>query len=109
MSDCEFLFLEGWKAGVKLTVNDNGLDLEAPAKPPTALLDKLREVKPEMLRFLSCWIETPYGQAKFWRFVGKNKNRCGVVLRHQPDRVTFIMCSELQVKPSLEDKTSAVQ
>ena len=103
----ESLFLEAWKMGVVITVDGNELHLEAPAKPPNDLLDKLRENKPGMLRFLSCWIETPYGQAKFWGFIGED--RCGVVLRHQPDRVRFIRCSELHVKPSVEDKTSAVQ
>ena len=107
MSVCESLFVEAWKAGVTLSVNGDKLHFEAPSKPPDALLEKLKEHKPEMLRFLSCWIDTPYGEAKFWGFVGGD--RCGVVLRNQPDRVTFIKCSELSIKPSEEDKAAAVQ
>ena len=102
MSHCESLFIEAWKAGVELTVNGDKLHLEARSKPSDDLLKRLKEHKPELLRFLSCWIDTPYGEAKFWGFVGED--RCGVVLRNRPDRVTFIKRSELMVKPSLEDK-----
>ena len=107
MSVCESLFVEAWRAGVTLCVNGDKLHFEAPSKPPDTLLEKLKEHKPEMLRFLSCWIDTPYGEAKFWGFVGED--RCGVILRNQPDRVTFIQCSELRIKPSEEDKGAAVQ
>ena len=107
MNTPESLFIEAWKAGVELSVNGDRLHFEAPSKPPDTLLEKLREHKPELLRFLSCWIDTPYGEAKFWGFVGAD--RCGVVLRNQPDRVTFIKCNELCIKPSEEDKAAAVQ
>ena len=107
MNTPESLFVEAWKAGVTLSVNGDKLHFEAAAKPPDALLEKLKTHKPELLRFLSCWIETPQGEAKFWGFVGAD--RCGVVLRNQPDRVTFINRSELAVKPSDEDKVAAVQ
>ena len=102
----ESLFLEAWKAGVVITVNGNKLHLAAPTRPPDDLLKKLRECKPEILRFLCSWIETPYGQAKFWGFVGGD--RCGVVLRNQPDRVTWIKRAELGIKPCPEDVAMAV-
>ncbi len=76
-----------------------------PSNPPVDLLARLREHKPQMLRFLSCWIDTPYGEAKFWGFVGED--RCGVVLRNQPDRVTWVKRSELMIKPSKEDRAAA--
>ena len=107
ISQCESLFLEAWKAGVELSVDGSELHVEAPVKPPNELLEKLKTHKSELIRFLSCWIDTPYGQAKFWGFVGKS--RCGVVLRTRPDRVTFIMRSELMVKPHIEEKAAAVQ
>ena len=107
MNTAADLFIEAWKAGVTLSVNGDKLHFEAAAKPPDALLEKLREHKPELLRFLSCWIATPHGEAKFWGFL--DEKRCGVVLRNQPDRVTFINRSELSIKPSEEDKAAAVQ
>ncbi len=107
MSICESLFVEAWKAGIELSVNGDRLHLEALSKPPGDLLNKLKEHKPELLRFLSCWIDTPYGQAKFWGFL--DGDRCGVVLRDRPDRVTWIKRSELMVKPSVEDKEAVVQ
>jgi len=107
MSICDSLFVEAWKAGVELSVNGDQLHVEALSKPSDDLLSRLKEHKPELLCFLSCWIETPYGQAKFWGFL--NENRCGVVLRDQPDRVTWIKRSELMVKPSFEDKEAVVQ
>ena len=107
MNTAESLFVEAWKAGVVLSVNGDKLHFEARSKPPDELLEKLKAHKPELMRFLSCWIDTPYGQAKFWGFVGTD--RCGVVLRNQPDRVTFIKCSELTVKPSVEDRQSVLQ
>ena len=107
MSICESLFVEAWKAGIELSVNGDRLHLEALSKPPGDLLNKLKEHKPELLRFLSCWIETPYGKAKFWGCLGED--RCGVVLRSQPDRVTWLKRSELMVKPGIEDKEAVVQ
>ena len=107
MSECGSLFLEAWKAGVELSVEDKRLHLAAPSKPPDELLEKLQTNKAELLRFLSCWIDTPFGQAKFWGFVCGD--RCGVVLRNQPDRVTFINRSELAVRPSPEDRAAVVQ
>jgi len=101
------LFVEAWKAGVELSVNGDRLHFEARSKPPNELLNKLRDNKPEMLRFLLSWIDTPYGQAKFWGFV--DERRCGVVLRNQPDRVTWIKRSELMVKPSVEDEEAMLQ
>ena len=103
----ESLFLTAWKAGVEMTVDGETIRLKASSRPPEELLKKLQQHKLELLRFLSCWIDTPYGQAKFWGFVGKS--RCGVVLRTRPDRVTFIKRSELMVKPHIEDKAAAVQ
>lgn len=107
MSQCESVFIEAWRAGVTLTVNGDKLHLEAPSKPPDELLKRLEEHKPELLRFLSCWIDTPCGQAKFWGFL--DEDRCGVILRHQPDRVTWLKRSELMIKPAREDKAVAVQ
>ena len=107
MNTPESLFVEAWKAGVTLSVNGDKLHFEAPSKPPDALLKRLRTHKPEMLRFLSCWIDTPQGEAKFWGFV--SKDRCGVVLRNRPDRVTWVNRSELMIKPDLEDRSAAVQ
>lgn len=107
MSVCEFIFLEAWKCGVTLSVNGDKLHLEAPSKPPDELLQKLQAHKPELLRFLSCWIDTPSGQAKFWGFV--DEARCGVILRHQPDRVTWLKRTDLTLKPSVEDVAAVVQ
>ena len=103
----ESLFVEAWKAGVELSVNGDRLHLEALSKPSGDLLNKLKEHKPELLRFLSCWIDTPYGQAKFWVLL--DGDRCGVVLRDRPDRVTWIKRSELMVKPSVEDRVAINQ
>ena len=107
MNTAESLFVEAWKAGVVLSVNGDKLHFEARSKPPDELLEKLKAHKPELMRFLSCWIDTPYGQAKFWGFL--DEQRCGVVLRDRPDRVTWIKRSELLVKPSFEDKEAVVQ
>ena len=102
----EHLFLEVWKMGVVITVNGNKLHLAGPTRPPDELLERLRERKPEILRFLFSWIETPYGQAKFLVFIGDD--RCGVVLRNQPDRVTWIKRAELGIKQRPEDVMMAV-
>ncbi len=102
MSICETTFVEAWKAGIELSVNGGKLHLEARSKPSEDLLNKLKEHKHELLRFLSHWIDTPYGQAKLWGFVGEK--RCGVVLRNRPDRVKFIKLNELMVKPQAEKK-----
>ena len=101
------IFVEAWKAGVVLSINGDKLHFEARSKPPDELLEKLRDHKPELMRFLSSWIDTPYGQAKFWGFL--DERRCGVVLRNQPDRVTWIKRSELMVKPSTEDAQAVLQ
>ena len=103
----EVLFIECWKSGIELSVNGSKLHLEAKSNPPDDLLARLKEHKPEMLRFLSSWIDTTRGQAKFWGFLGKD--RCGVVLRSQPDRVTWVWRSELMVKPNREDMAATVQ
>ena len=107
MSASESLFLEAWKAGVELSINGDKLHYEAQTAPSRDLLNRLREHKPGLMRFLSCWIDTPYGQAKFWGFV--DKDRCGIILRHQPDRMTWIKRSELTVKPNVEDKQAVLQ
>ena len=88
-------------------MNGDKLHLETASPPSDDLLKRLKEHKPELLRFLSSWIDTPCGQAKFWGFVGDY--RCGVVLRNQPDRVTFIKRSELGIRPREEDAFAAVQ
>lgn len=107
MSTPETVFLEAWKAGVELSVNGDKLHFEARSKPPDELLGRLKTYKPELLRFLSCWIDTPYGQAKFWGFIGEH--RCGVVLRNRPDRVMLVKRSELRIKPEEADKATVVQ
>ena len=90
-----------------LSINGDKLHFEASSTPPSELLEKLKAHKPELMRFLSYWIDTPHGQAKFWGFL--DEGRCGVVLRNQPDRVTWIKRSELMVKPSAEDKQAVLQ
>ncbi len=107
MSDCAALFVECWRSGIQLSVNGDKLHLETSSPPPDDLLKELKEHKAEMLRFLSCWIDTPRGPAKFWGFL--DDRRCGVVLRNQPDRVTFIKRSELGIRPREEDAFAAVQ
>jgi len=107
VTSCEVLFVECWRSGIELSVNGDKLHLEAPSSPPDDLLARLTEHKPALLRFLSCWIDTPYGEAKFWGFIGED--RCGVILRIQPDRVTWMKRSELKIKPSEEDRAAAVQ
>ena len=88
-------------------MNGDKLHLETSSPPSDDLLKRRKEQKPEMLRFLSSWIDTARGQAKFWGFL--DEGRCGVVLRNQPDRVTWIKRSELMVKPSAEDKQAVLQ
>ena len=105
MSICEKLFVEAWKAGLKLSLNGDKLHVEADSDPPHDLLNKLKEHKSELLRFLSSWIDTPYGQAKFWGFI--DEDRCGVILRNRPDRVTFINRNELMIKSSEENLEAA--
>ena len=107
MSICESLFVEAWKAGIELSVNGDRLHLEALSKPPGDLLNKLKEHKPELLRFLSCWIDTPYGQAKFRGCLGGDRG--GVVLRNRPDRVIWIKRSELMIKRRVEDGAAVAQ
>jgi len=97
----EALFVEAFKAGVRLDTDGGRLLLNAPSKPSEELLDKLAEHKDEMLRFLGNWIDTPLGQAKFAFFLGEF--RCGVVLRKQPDRFTFIQKSKLGLKEDADD------
>ena len=101
------LFIEAWKAGVELSINGDKLHFKAFSKPPDELLEKLKAHKPELMHYLSIWVDTPYGQAKFWGFL--DDSRCGVILRNRPDRVTWIKCSELMVKPSEEDKEAVLQ
>ncbi len=107
MSTPEPLFVEAWKAGVELSINGDKLHFDASSTPPGELLEKLKTHKPELMRFLSSWIDTPHGQAKLWGFL--DEKRCGVVLRNQPDRVTWIKCAELMVKPGVEDKEAVLQ
>ena len=107
MNTAADLFVEAWKAGVELSINGDKLHYEAQTAPSRDLLNRLREHKPGLMRFLSCWIDTPYGQAKFWGFL--DEHRCGVILRRQPDRVTWIKPSEVTVKPSIEDKQALIQ
>jgi len=97
------LFVEAFKAGVELKTDGERLLLDAPNKPSQELLDKLAEHKSEMLRFLAphAWIDTPLGQAKFYCFLGEF--RCGVVLRKQPDRVTWMQKSQLGLREASED------
>jgi len=104
MSQCESLFIEAWKAGVELSVNGDKLHLEALSKPSDDLIRRLKEHKHELLRFLFHWIDTPYGEAKFWGFIGED--RFGMVLRNQPDRMKFIELNELMVKPQAEKKAA---
>ncbi|MCH7804774.1 MAG: hypothetical protein IH937_11900 [Acidobacteria bacterium] len=93
----EALFVEAWKAGVQLDTDGERLLLDASSKPSQELLDKLAEHKSEMLRFLAphAWIDTPLGQAKFCCFLGEF--RCGVVLKKQPDTVTWMQKSQLGI------------
>ena len=107
MNTPESLFIEAWKAGVELSINGDKLHFEARSKLSNELRNKLKDNKPELMRFLSCWIDTPFGPAKFWGFL--DDRRCGVVLRNQPDRVTWIKRSELMVKPSVEDAQAVLQ
>ena len=99
----EDLFVEAWKAGVRLDTDGERLLLDAPSKPSPELLDKLAEHKSELLRFLAphAWIDTPLGQAKFAFFLGEF--RCGVVLRKQPDKFTFIQKSKLGLAEDSDD------
>lgn len=101
------LFVEAWKAGVSLSINGDKFHFEASSKPPDELLNKLKDHKPDLMRFLSLWIDTPHGQAKFC--IPLDDKRCGVILRNQPDCVTWIKCSELNVKPSVEDAQAVLQ
>ncbi len=107
MNTSASLFVEAWKAGVELSINGDKLHFEASSKPPDGLLEKLKDHKPDLMRFLSLWIDTPHGQAKFC--IPLDDKRCGVILRNQPDRVTWIKRSELMVKPSAEDKQAVLQ
>lgn len=91
MNTPESIFAEAWKAGVELSINGDKLHFEASSTPPDELLEKLKAHKPELMHFLSIWIDTPYGQAKFWGFVGDD--RCGVILRSQPNRVPMLRAS----------------
>ncbi len=97
METPEALFVEAFKAGIELRTDGDRLILDASSKPSQALLDKLAEHKSEMLRFLApdAWIDTPLGPAKFYCFLGEF--RCGVVLRKQPDTVTWIQKSQLGI------------
>jgi len=107
MSVCESLFVEAWKAGIELSVNGDKLHLEANQEPSEDFMTRLKAHKPELLRFLSCWIDTPFGEAKVWHFF--SNRRCAVVLRNRPDRVTWMKRCDLGGKPSVEDKAAAVQ
>ena len=95
MTHCETLFLECWRAGIELSLNGDKLHLSANSKPPEDLLERLKEHKPKLFRFMSSWVDTPHGEGKLWGFL--SGNRCGVILRTQPDRVTFIKRSEVRI------------
>jgi len=101
MNTPESLFVEAWKAGVVLTINGDKLHFEARSKPSNELLNKLKDHKPELMRFLSSWIDTPQGQAKFAFFLGEF--RSGVVLRHQPDHFTLMQKSQLGLKEDSDE------
>ena len=109
MNTAADVFVEAWRAGVTLSVNGDKLHFEALEHPSRELLEKLKAHKSELLRFLSSWIDTPRGQAKFWGVSSEDQSLCGVVLRNQPNRVTWIRCSELMVKPSVEDVQAVLQ
>ena len=83
------LFVDLWKAGVVLTIEDNRLHFEADADLPAHLIQTLRDHKADLMHLLTHWLEIPgYGQCKLWGFL--SDGRAGVVLRKQPDRVTWI-------------------
>ena len=107
MTNSGSLFIEAWKAGIELSINGDKLHFKASSKPSNELLAKLKVHKPELLRFLSCWIDTPYGQAKFWGFL--SKDRCGIILRNHPDRVTWIRRGQLMIKAEQEDRAALIQ
>ncbi len=107
MTDSASLFVEAWRAGVELSINGDKLHFKAPYKPPDELLARLKVHKPELLRFLSCWIDTPHGQAKFWGFL--SEDRCGIILRNHPDRVIWIRRGQLIIKAEREDKAALIQ
>ena len=102
MSTCESIYLEARKAGMELSVDGGRIHYRAETNPPGELLQKLKDHKPAMIRFLSHWIQTSYGEGKIWGFL--KERRCGVVLRKQPDRVTWIKRSELIMEPAERNK-----
>ena len=85
----ERLFVDLWKAGVVLTIEGNRLHFEADADLPAHLIQTLRQNKDTLMHLLTHWLDIPgYGHAKLWGFL--SDGRAGVVLRSQPDRVTWI-------------------
>ena len=83
------LFVDLWKAGVVLTIEDNRLHFEADVDLPAHLIQTLRDHKPALLHLLTHWLDIPgYGPAKLWGFL--DDGRVGLVLRRQPDRVTWL-------------------
>jgi len=89
----EALFVEAWRAGVTLAVRGNDLYVEGDSDPTPELIQKLRDHKAPLLHFLSHWISTPHGEAKLhpgYLPESFSDGRAGVVLREQPDRITWI-------------------
>lgn len=99
----EELFLWAWRCGVTLAAVGGSIRCRCVDLPPE-LAAELKEHKRQMLKFLSHWIDTPYGPAKFWGFL--DEKRCGVVLKYLPDRVTWIQRNELRIKATLEDEVA---
>lgn len=99
----ERLFVDLWKEGVHLTIEDNRLHFQTDSTPPPHLIQTLRTHKDVLMLFLTHWIDLPgIGHVKLWGLLPDG--RAGVVLRRQPDRVTWISKQEIDNARTHGDK-----
>jgi len=86
----EDLYFECWRAGLNVELDGDQVVVWPSSQIPDDLRDRLIENKDRLLRFLAphAWVMTPSGLAKF--VMSLEGGRCGVVLKSQPDRVTWL-------------------
>ena len=89
------LFIECWRSGITLNADGADLVIKPASKLSGELKARLIDHKQELLRFLAPhgWLRTPHGPAKF--VMSLEGGRCGVVLKSQPDRVTWLQKKDI--------------
>lgn len=93
----EDLYIECWRAGLNMELDGDQVVVWPSSQIPDDLRDRLIENKYRLLRFLAphAWVMTPSGLAKF--VMSLEGGRCGVVLKSQPDRVTWLRKTDISL------------